>query len=115
MTTLKNSVRLIGFLGSNPEIKTFSDDKTLARVPLATNESYKNKEGEWVTDTQWHNLVMWGPLVQFAEKSLEKGMEIAVEGKLINRTYTDMEGVTRQFTDIRVNEIHIIKKIEVGK
>lgn len=109
MTVLKNSVRLIGFLGSDPEIKTFGDNRTVARVSIAINDSYKNKEGEWVTDTQWHNLVMWGAQAQFAEKKLEKGSEILVEGKLINRSYTDFEGVTRYFTDIKVNEIQIIK------
>lgn len=110
MTTSKNSVHLIGFLGNDPEIKAFSDNnKTLARVSIATNESYKNKEGEWITDTQWHNLIMWGALAQYAEQSLGKGMKISIEGKLVNRSYIDNEGISRYFTDISVNEFYIIK------
>jgi len=105
MNTLKNSVRLTGFLGSNPEVKTFSDDRTLARVSIATNERYRNGQGEWVTDTQWHNLVFWGKQAIFAQKSLTKGAEIAVEGKLVNRQYVDKDGVTRYVTEVNVNEI----------
>lgn len=105
MNSLKNSVRLIGFLGNNPEIKKFGDNKSLARASIAINESYKNKDGGWVSETQWHNLVMWGPQAVFAEKSLAKGSEIAIEGKLVSRTYTDLEGITRYFTEVVVNEI----------
>jgi len=105
MNTLKNSVRLTGFLGSNPEVKTFSNDKTLARVSIATHERYRNGQGEWITDTQWHNLVFWGKQALFAQKSLSKGSEIAVEGKLVNRQYVDKDGVTRYVTEINVNEI----------
>ena len=105
MNSLKNSVRLVGFLGNDPEIKKYGDNKSLARVSLATNDRFKNKEGEWVSDTQWHNLVMWGRQAVFAEKSLEKGNEIAIEGKLVNRTYTDKEGITRYYSEVVVNEI----------
>lgn len=105
MNSLKNSVRLIGFLGNNPEIKKFGDNKSLARASIAINESYKNKDGGWVSETQWHNLVMWGPQAVFAEKSLVKGSEIAIEGKLVSRTYTDAEGITRYFTEVVVKEI----------
>jgi len=105
MNTLKNSVRLTGFLGSDPEVKTFGDNKTFARVSIATNERYRNSQGEWVTDTQWHNLVFWGKQALFAQKSLSKGSEIAVEGKLVNRQYVDKDGVTRYVTEVNVNEI----------
>lgn len=105
MNTLKNSVRLTGFLGSNPEVKTFTNNRSLARVSIATNERYRNGQGEWVTDTQWHNLVFWGRQAVFAEKSLTKGSEISIEGKLVNRQYVDKEGVTRYVTEINVNEV----------
>lgn len=105
MNTLKNSVRLTGFLGNDPEVKTFSNDRTLARVSIATNERYRNGQGEWVTDTQWHSLVFWGKQALFAQKSLSKGSEIAVEGKLVNRQYVDKDGVTRYVTEVNVNEI----------
>lgn len=105
MNSLKNSVRLMGFLGNDPEIKKYGDNKSLARVSIATNERYKNKDGEWVSDTQWHNLVMWGRQAVFAEKSLEKGAEVAIEGKLVNRAYIDKEGITRYYTEVVVNEV----------
>lgn len=105
MVSLKNSVRLIGFLGNAPDIKKFGENKSLARASIATNVSYKNRDGEWVSDTQWHNLVMWGRHAVFAEKSLDKGSEIAIEGKLVNRTYTDKDGIVRYLTEVIVNEI----------
>lgn len=104
----------MGFLGNDPEIKKFGDDKSLARVSLATNNNYKNKEGEWITETQWHNLVMWESQAVFAEKNLERGSEIAIEGKLINRTYTDRDGITRYFTEVTVNEVALLSKREAA-
>jgi len=102
---LKNSVRLTGYLGSNPEIKRFGDNQRLARVSLATSDYYKNKQGELVAETQWHSLVMWGKQAVFAEKSLSKGHEISIEGKLINRSYEDKNGIIRYVTEIVVNEV----------
>jgi len=85
MNSLRNSVRLVGNLGMDPEVKTFDTNKKLARVSIATNESYKNDKGEKITETQWHNLIMWGQQAKFAEEYLKKGDEIAIEGKLANR------------------------------
>ncbi|MBK1438503.1 single-stranded DNA-binding protein [Parapedobacter sp. ISTM3] len=110
MNTLKNSVRLTGFLGSNPEVKTFSNNRSLARVSIATNERHRNGQGEWVSDTQWHNLVFWGRQAVFAEKSLTKGSEIAIEGKLVNRQYVDKEGITRYVTEVNVNEVLLLSR-----
>ncbi|MFC6102941.1 single-stranded DNA-binding protein [Olivibacter domesticus] len=110
MSTLKNSVRLTGFLGNKPDIKRFGDNKSLARVAIAVNERYKNQAGEWLTDTQWHNLVLWGKQAVFAEKSLEKGSEVSIEGKLINRTYVNREGMTRYITEIIVNEVYKVNR-----
>ena len=105
MTALKNSVRLTGFLGGSPEMKTFSEHRSLARVALATNERYRNGQGEWVTDTQWHLLVFWGRKADFAQKALTKGSEISIEGKLVNRQYVDKEGATRYVTEVNVKEV----------
>jgi single-strand DNA-binding protein len=104
MNALRNKVQLIGNLGANPEIKDFDKGKKLAKFSLATNESYKNASGELVKETQWHSLVAWGKTAELIEKLLKKGSEIAVEGKLINRNYTDKEGVKRYITEIEVNE-----------
>ena len=110
MRTLKNSVRLTGFLGSKPEIKKFGDDKLLAKVSIAVHDRYKNQQGEWLTDTQWHHLIFWGKQADYVERYLDKGSEVSIEGKLINRTYTDKGGVTRYATEIVVYEIQAFQK-----
>ncbi len=105
MRNLRNKVQLIGNLGKDPEVKQLDSGKTLEKLSLATSEKYKNANGEKVTDTQWHNLVAWGKTAQIAEQYLKKGNRIAVEGKLINRSYEDKEGVKRYVTEVLVNEI----------
>lgn len=105
MYALKNKVQLIGNLGNAPEVKTLESGKKMARFSLATHESYRNARGEKVTETQWHNLVAWGKLAEIAEKYLVKGKEIAVEGKLINRSYNDKEGNKKYITEVQVNEL----------
>jgi single-strand DNA-binding protein len=108
MTALRNKVQLIGNLGMNPEIKTLDGGKKLAKMSIATNETYKNAKGEKVTETQWHNLIAWGKTAGIIEKYLTKGSEIAIEGKLINKNYTDKEGVKRYVTEILVNDLLMI-------
>ncbi len=105
MKNLRNKVQLIGNLGKDPEVKQLDSGKTLAKLSIATSENYKNAEGEKVTDTQWHNLVAWGKTAQIAEQYLKKGNRIAIEGKLINRSYEDKEGIKRYVTEVLVNEI----------
>jgi single-strand DNA-binding protein len=105
MSALRNKVQLIGNIGMNPEIKTLDGGKKLAKMSIATNESYKNAKGELVKETQWHNLIAWGKTADIIEKYLKKGSEIAIEGKLINRNYTDKEGLKRYITEIQVNEL----------
>jgi single-strand DNA-binding protein len=105
MYALKNKVQLIGNLGNAPEVKTTENGKKLARFSVATDESYRNANGEKVTETTWHNLVAWGKVAEIAEKYLTKGKEVAVEGKLINRSYTDKEGNKKYITEVEVNEI----------
>ncbi|MGI8599120.1 MAG: single-stranded DNA-binding protein [Chitinophagaceae bacterium] len=105
MYALKNKVQLIGNLGGNPDVKTMESGKKLARFSVATNESYRNAKGEKITETQWHNLVAWGKVAEIAEKFLAKGSEVAVEGKLINRSYTDKEGIKKYITEIQVSEV----------
>ena len=105
MNALRNKVQLIGNLGMDPEVKTLDGGRKLAKLSIATNESYKNSKGEQVKETQWHNLVAWGKTAEIIEKHLKKGSEVAVEGKLIHRNYTDKEGMKRYFTEIEVNEL----------
>jgi len=105
MYALKNKVQLIGNLGQNPEVKTLDGGKKMAKFSIATNESYRNANGEKITETQWHNLVAWGKLAEIIEKYISKGSEVAIEGKLTYRTYNDKDGVKKYFTEIQVNEL----------
>jgi single-strand DNA-binding protein len=102
---LKNRVQLIGNLGSAPEAKATENGKSLVRFSVATNESYRNAEGEKVVDTQWHSLVAWGKLAEIAEKYLDKGAHVAIEGKLVHRNYTDKDDVKRFVTEIQCTEL----------
>jgi single-strand DNA-binding protein len=104
MNTLRNSVRLVGNLGMDPEVKNLDNNRKLARLSLATNESYKNDKGEKVTETQWHNLTLWGVQAKFAEDYLKKGDEIVVEGRIANRNYIDKDGNKRFACEIVVND-----------
>ena len=105
MNTLRNKVQLIGNLGAAPEVKNLEGDKKMARISIATSETYTNAKGEKVKDTQWHNVVLWGKQAEFAEKYLNKGSEVLIEGKLINRNYTDKDGVKKYVTEVQVNEV----------
>ncbi|MFY0599443.1 MAG: single-stranded DNA-binding protein [Cyclobacteriaceae bacterium] len=109
MTSLKNSVKLIGRLGNEPEIKSFNSGKKMAAFSLATNETYHNSKGEKVEDTQWHNIIAWGKKAELIENYLQKGSEIALEGKLINRSY-EQEGIKKYITEISLNELLMLDK-----
>jgi single-strand DNA-binding protein len=104
MNSLRNSVRLVGNLGMDPEVKSFENNRKLAKIAIATNETYKDDKGERITDTQWHNCILWGVQAQLAEDLLKKGDEVAVEGKLSSRSYVDKDGNKRYVTEIVVNE-----------
>jgi single-strand DNA-binding protein len=105
MSTLRNKVQLIGNLGMNPEIKTLDSGKKLAKFTIATNETYKNAKGEKVTDTQWHNIIAGNKTAELVEMFLEKGKEVAVEGKLTSRSWDDEKGNKKYITEIVCNEI----------
>ena len=109
MNALMNKVQLIGHLGADPEVKEVNGGSKLAKFSVATNETYKNAAGEKVTETQWHNLIAWGKSATFVGKYLNKGSEVCLDGKLINRSYTDKEGNKRYISEILVNDILIIK------
>jgi single-strand DNA-binding protein len=105
MNNLRNSVRLIGRLGQNPDVKKLNSGKAMAKCSIATSEVYRNDAGEKVEETQWHNVIAWGKQAELIEKYLKKGNEIAIEGKLSSRSYTDKEGNKRYTTEIVVNEL----------
>tara|TARA_R110002050_G_scaffold171113_2_gene303094 strand:+ start:1658 stop:1993 length:336 start_codon:yes stop_codon:yes gene_type:complete len=108
MSTLRNKVQLIGNVGGEPTIVNLESGKKLVRLSLATNEHYKNGKGENQTDTNWHNLVAWGKTANFIEKYVTKGKEIAIEGKLTNRSFEDKDHVKRFVTEVIVNEILLL-------
>ena len=105
MYALKNKVQLIGNLGGKPEVKNLESGKKVATFSMATSESYRNASGEKVTETQWHRIVAWGKVAEIAEKYLDKGKEIAIEGKLVNRSYTDKDGNKKYITEVQVSEL----------
>ena len=113
MNTLRNKVQLIGNLGNDPEIVNLDSGKTLAKFSIATNESYKNAKGEKITDTQWHNIVAWGKTAEIVEKYVTKGKEIAVTGKLTNRSWEDKEGNKRYTTAVSYTHLTLPTNREV--
>ena len=110
MNALRNNVRLIGHLGEDPKVRKLDSGKTVANFSIATNEIYKNKEGERVSETTWHRLVAWGKPAEVAEKYLKKGAEIAIDGKLTNRSYDDKNGEKHYITEIVINNILMLDK-----
>ncbi|MCC6371119.1 MAG: single-stranded DNA-binding protein [Bacteroidia bacterium] len=110
MMNIKNHVQLVGRLGANPEVKVLDNGNKLARFALAVTETYTTKKGEKVSDVQWHSVVAWGNLAGIAEKILQKGTQVTVDGKLFNRSYTNKEGVKRTSTEIVANELLVFQK-----
>lgn len=110
MNALRNKVQLIGRLGQDPEIITFDDGNKLAKFSLATDDSYKDKNGEKVDRVDWHNVVVKGGLVKIVEEYVTKGKEIAVEGKLTTRSYETKDGEKRYITEIHCTELLLLSK-----
>lgn len=107
-----NKVTLIGNLGGDPEIRHLDNGTAVGRFSLATNENYKDKDGNWQKLTEWHNVVVWRDLAERAEKLLKKGMLVYVEGKISYRKYTDKDGQERSATDIVANSYRLLEKVE---
>jgi len=107
---IKNKVQLIGNLGQTPEVRKLDNGTKMARMSIATNDAYINNAGETVQDTQWHAAVAWGKVADVAEKYLEKGSEVVVEGKLMHRDYIDKEGIKRYVTEVQVHNILLLDK-----
>ena len=110
MNNLRNRVQLIGHVGNDPEIKTFEGGRKLATITLATNDQYKNAQGEKVEQTEWHRLTAWGATADLIEKLITKGKEIAIDGKLTHRTYDDKNGEKRFITEVSINEFMLLGK-----
>jgi single-strand DNA-binding protein len=109
MNSLANRATLIGNLGQDPETKTTENGKKVVHFTLATKESYKNSEGQRVNETTWHNIIAWNGLADIAGKYLKKGKEVAVEGRIVYRTYEDKKGATRNVTEIVLSDLVLLR------
>jgi single-strand DNA-binding protein len=109
-----NKVILIGNLGKDPEFRKLESGAAVARFSVATNENYKDKNGEWQTQTEWHDVVAWRNLAEKAEASLKKGSTVYVEGKLSTRSWEDQEGNKKRTTEVVASYIRNLSKKESG-
>jgi single-strand DNA-binding protein len=105
---IRNNVQLVGHLGQNPEVKTITGGKKVAKFTIACNESRTDKEGRKIETTQWFNAVAWEGLATIAEKYMVKGKQVAISGKLVNKNWTDKEGVMRYATEIICSDILLL-------
>ncbi len=106
-----NKVMLLGRVGKDPEVRYLENGVAVARLTLATSESYK-KDGEKITVTEWHNVVAWRGVAEIIEKYVKKGSEIYIEGKLKQRTWEDNEGKKRYITEINVENLQLGRRPE---
>lgn len=104
MSAIRNTVRLIGNVGNDPESVNLDNGKKVSRISLATNENYL-KDGEKVQQTDWHNLVAWGRQAELIQNFVTKGKEVAIEGKLTSHSYEDKSGDKKYVTEIVIREI----------
>jgi single-strand DNA-binding protein len=114
MNTLRNKVSLIGRLGQNPEMQNVGKEFKLAKFSLATNENYKDKNGKWVDNTQWHNLKAWGKTAERIVQYGSKGQEIMIEGRIVNGSY-EKGGEKRYTTDVEVTDFLILTPMHPEK
>lgn len=105
-----NKVTLIGRLGKDPQMKTLDSGTPYVRCTIATNESYKDKSGEWQDQTEWHNIILWGDQANRFNASLYKGALIYLEGKLTHRSWKDNDGVSRNMTEVKVKSYRKLDK-----
>jgi single-strand DNA-binding protein len=109
MNNLRNRVQLIGNLGQDPEMKTLESGKKMVKFTVATSESFKNGDGQKVNETTWHNVVAWNGIAEVAGKFLKKGGQVAVEGRIVYRSYEDKAGVTKYITEIVANDLVMLR------
>ncbi len=108
MSTLRNSVKLIGRLGQDPEVKLLDKGSKVATFSLATSDSFTTKDGSRQDQTQWHTIVVWGKMAIICEKHLKKGKEIAIDGRLTYRTWEDKNGIKHYKSEIIASDLLFI-------
>lgn len=107
-----NKVTLIGRLGKDPEVRTLESGTQVAKFSLATDESYKDKNGEWQTNTEWHTIIVWREGAERAAKQLKKGYLVYVEGKVTYRTWKDEHNVERITCEIQASSFRLLKEYQ---
>jgi len=105
-----NKVILVGNVGKDPVVRYFDKGVAKATFPLATSESYTNQQGETITSTEWHNIVLWRSLAEVAEKTVKKGAQLYIVGKIKTRSYVDKEGVNKYITEILADTLLLLEK-----
>ena len=110
MNALRNNVRLIGNMGDDPKVRKLDSGKTVANFSLATNEIYRDSKGEKQSETTWHSLVAWGKQAEVIENYAKKGSELAIDGKLTNRSYEDKNGEKQYISEVVVNSVLLLGK-----
>ena len=112
MKVVRNSVRLAGFAGADPIIINFANQRRMARLSIAVNESHRNSAGESVNQTQWFNLIFWNKKVELVENIVTKGSWLSIEGRLVMQSYTDKKGELRHTIEVSVNSIDLADNSE---
>lgn len=105
-----NKVILVGNVGKDPVVRYFDKGVAKATFPLATSETYTNKQGETVTETEWHNIVLWRSLAEVAEKTIKKGTQVYITGKIKTRSYVDKDGANKYITEIFADAMFTFEK-----
>lgn len=105
-----NKAILIGNVGKDPEVRYLENNLVVCKFPLATSETYRNKSGEMITTTEWHNVVLWNRQAEVAEKFVTKGKQLYIEGKIRTRSYDDKDGNKKYITEIVADVMQFLGK-----
>jgi single-strand DNA-binding protein len=108
-----NKVILVGNVGKDPVVRYFDKGVAKATFPLATSETYTNQQGETITSTEWHNIVLWRALAEVAEKTVKKGTQVYIVGKIKTRSYVDKDNVNKYITEILADTLLVLEKKQV--
>jgi len=115
MNALRNKVSLVGRLGRDPETVSFDSGKSITKFSMATHQRYKQKNGDWNEQVQWHNINAWGPLGDKMRETLEKGSKVMVEGRLLHQTYETKAGERKNRTVVEANEFLVLSSPYKGE
>lgn len=110
-----NKVTFIGNLGRDPELRKLDSGVSVATFSIATNENYKDKEGNWQTNTEWHNIVCWRGLADIVEARYKKGNLVYIEGKLTHRKYQDKDGNDRYITEVVAGTCKLLERKDASQ